>query len=59
MIRAERIEKIKELARKQDIITWEEIQRCLNVSKATAQRDVEILCNASVLQKTRGGAIYR
>lgn len=58
MIRAERIEKIKELARKQDIITWEEIQRCLNVSKATAQRDVEILCNASVLQKTRGGAIY-
>lgn len=58
MIRAERIEKIKELARKQDIITWEEIQHCLNVSKATAQRDVEILCNASVLQKTRGGAIY-
>lgn len=58
MIRAERIEKIKNLARRQDIITWEELQRCLNVSKATVQRDAEILCNASVLRKTRGGVIF-
>ena len=58
MIRAERIEKIKSLAKGQDIITWEELQRCLNVSKATVQRDADILCNASVLRKTRGGVIF-
>lgn len=58
MIRAERIEKIKSLAKGQDIITWQELQRCLNVSKATAQRDADILCNASVLRKTRGGVIF-
>lgn len=58
MIRAERIEKIKKLAKEQDIITWEYLQRYLNVSKATAQRDAEILCNASVLRKTRGGVIF-
>lgn len=58
MIRAERIEKIKSLAKRQDIITWEELQRCLNVSKATVQRDADILCNDSVLRKTRGGVIF-
>ena len=58
MIRAERIEKIKNLAKRQDIITWEELQRCLNVSKATVQRDADILCNANVLKKTRGGVIF-
>ncbi|HML38662.1 MAG TPA: DeoR/GlpR family DNA-binding transcription regulator [Bacillota bacterium] len=58
MIRAERIEKIKNLAKRQDIITWEELQRCLNVSKATVQRDADILCNANVLRKTRGGVIF-
>lgn len=58
MIRAERIEKIKSLAQTQDIVTWEDLQRCLNVSKATAQRDADILCNASILRKTRGGVIF-
>ena len=58
MIRAKRIEKIKSLAKGQDIVTWEELQRCLNVSKATVQRDADILCNASVLRKTRGGVIF-
>jgi DeoR/GlpR family transcriptional regulator of sugar metabolism len=58
MIRAERIERIKSLAKRQDIVTWGELQRCLNVSKATAQRDADILCNASVLRKTRGGVIF-
>lgn len=58
MIRAERIETIKSLAKRQDIITWEDLQRCLNVSKATAQRDADILCNAGVLRKTRGGVIF-
>jgi len=58
MIRAERIEKIKCLAKRQDIISWGELQRCLNVSKATVQRDANILCNASVLRKTRGGVIF-
>lgn len=58
MIRAERIEKMKELAKRQDIITWDELQRCLNVSKATVQRDATILCNANVLMKTRGGVIF-
>ena len=58
MIRAERIEKMKELAKRQDIITWDELQRCLNVSKATVQRDATLLCNANVLMKTRGGVIF-
>lgn len=58
MIRAERIEKIKSLAKGKDIVTWEELQRCLNVSKATVQRDATILSNASVLRKTRGGVIF-
>lgn len=58
MIRAERIEKIKSLAKGRDIITWEELQDCLQVSKATVQRDANILCNASVLRKTRGGVIF-
>lgn len=58
MIRAERIEKIKNLAKRQDIITWEELQRCLNVSKATVQRDANILYNANILKKTRGGVIF-
>lgn len=58
MIRAARIEKIKSLAKRQDIITWEELQRCLNVSKATVQRDADILCSANVLRKTRGGVIF-
>ena len=58
MIRAERIEKIKSLAKGQEIVTWEELQRCLNGSKATVQRDAAILSNASVLRKTRGGVIF-
>ena len=58
MIRAERIEKIRNLAKDQDIVTWEDLQRYLNVSKATVQRDAAILCNASVLRKTRGGVIF-
>ena len=48
MIRAERIEKIKSLAKGQDIITWEELQRCLNVSKAgTAGRGNSLQCQCS------------
>lgn len=58
MIRAERIEKIKSLAEGQDIVTWEELQDCLNVSKATAQRDANILSEAGIVQKTRGGVIF-
>lgn len=58
MIRAERIEKMRSLAKEQDIVTWAELQRYLQASKATVQRDAEILCKASVLRKTRGGVIF-
>jgi len=57
MIRAKRLEMIKSLAKSQDVITWEELQRYLNVSKATVLRDANILCNTNVLKKIRGGVI--
>lgn len=58
MIRAERLKKIKGLAKEQNIVTWEELQNCLGVSKATAQRDIEILCEGNIVEKTRGGVIF-
>ena len=58
MIRAERIEKMKRLAKRQDIVTWRELQDCLDASKATVQRDAEILYKAGILEKTRGGVIF-
>lgn len=58
MIRAQRIEVIKKLGTTRDIITWSELQKILNVSKSTAQRDAEILSDAHVLTKTRGGIVF-
>lgn len=58
MIRAQRLDTIKNLSSSHDILTWGEIQHILGVSKATAQRDVEILVDSHIVKKTRGGIIF-
>ncbi len=57
MLKAERLQTIVEITNREKIVTSEEIMRQLNISKATARRDIEELAGQGLVQKTRGGAI--
>ena len=59
MIRAERFNLITNLSNEKDVITLEELAERLNVSVATVRRDVEELCAQGIVDKTRGGIIFR
>ena len=59
MIRAERFNLITNLSNEKDVITLEELAERLNVSVATVRRDVEELCSQGIVDKTRGGIIFR
>ena len=59
MIRAERFNLITNLSNEKDVITLEELAERLNVSVATVRRDVEELCGQGIVDKTRGGIIFR
>ena len=61
MIRAERYRHISEMARThgKDIISLEELADSLGVSMATVRRDVEEMSERGVLEKTRGGVIFK
>lgn len=58
MLKAERIEIIKELSRENEIISWEKLQTHLNASKATVRRDIDELIRTGMVKKTRGGVIF-
>jgi DeoR/GlpR family transcriptional regulator of sugar metabolism len=57
MLQAERLQAIRELAEKEDIISWERLMQMLNVSKATIRRDVNQLAAEGCIEKTRGGIL--
>lgn len=58
MIRAERFNIIAGLAEEMDVVTFEELAERLNVSVATARRDVDELAAQGIVEKTRGGIIF-
>lgn len=43
MLKAERLQAIVDITNKEKIVTSEELMRQLNISKATARRDIEEL----------------
>lgn len=57
MLKAERLQAIVDITNKEKIVTSEELMRQLNISKATARRDIEELSCQGLIQKTRGGAM--
>ena len=57
MLKAERLQAIVDITNKEKIVTSEELMRQLNISKATARRDIEELSSQGLIQKTRGGAM--
>ena len=58
MLRAERLEIIRNLAKENEIISWEKLNSYLDASKATIRRDIEQLESEGVARKTRGGVIF-
>ncbi len=57
MLQAERLQMIRELAEKEEILSWEQLIQTLGVSKATVRRDVDRLAAEGCIEKTRGGIL--
>lgn len=57
MLQAERLQMIRELAEKEEILSWERLIQALGVSKATVRRDVDHLAAEGCIEKTRGGIL--
>lgn len=51
MLKAERLQAIVDITNKEKIVTSEELMRQLNISKATARRDIEELSSQGLIQK--------
>ena len=58
MLKAERLEVIKKLAKENEIISWEDLRAHLYASKATIWRDVEELEARGLAEKVRGGVAF-
>lgn len=58
MLKAERLEIIKNLAKENEIVSWEKLHSYLDASKATIRRDIEQLEAEGIARKTRGGVIF-
>ena len=50
MLKAERLQAIVDITNKEKIVTSEELMRQLNISKATARRDIEELSWQGLIQ---------
>ncbi|MDO4910155.1 MAG: DeoR/GlpR family DNA-binding transcription regulator [Corynebacterium sp.] len=57
MLKAERLDRTLKLLEKNRVITVDELVDTLNISEATARRDLELLAKKKLLIRTRGGAI--
>ena len=51
MLKAERLQAIVDITNKEKIVTSEELMRQLNISKATARRDIEELSCQGLIQR--------
>mgnify|MGYP000553303475 CR=1 FL=1 len=54
MLKAERLQAIVDITNKEKIVTSEELMRQLNISKATARRDIEELSCQGLIRKDPG-----
>ena len=54
MLKAERLQAIVDITNKEKIVTSEELMRQLNISKATARRDIEELSSQGLIDKVAG-----
>ena len=58
-IPAKRIIEVKNLIKKEKVVTVEKLSEVFNISPITARRDLERLDSEGFLTKVHGGAIYR
>ena len=59
LLKAQRLEILKELGKEQEIVSWDRLQSRLQVSKATLWRDIEELEKKGIVRKIRGGVNFR